>query len=227
MNTPLIKIRDELLHQSKKSYFYKLAWQYLDKQKLVLDIGCGYGNFIKLQTKNTVGLDRNIANLSKLKSEYPQSTIVNGDALMLPFVDRSFDGIHCSHILEHFEPASVHSILREIDRLLSKGGILVISSPLLWEGFYDDLTHDRPYSPTSILHYYADVFHSRSMPRISSSYEVVALKYRYYAKKIDPVITSWRFINYLCIFFTKLLTHLGVRKWVKNGYMLVLRKASS
>lgn len=226
MKRCLTKIWDELLHQSKKSHFYELASQHLKKQKLVLDIGCGLGNFVKLRADNTVGLDQNITNLSKLKSEGPALILVQGDALAFPFADRSFDGIHCSHILEHFHPRSVYAILKEMNRILMPNGILIISSPLNWNGFYDDLTHIRPYSPMSILHYYTDVVHSRSMPGISSEYEIVGLKYRYYAKKIDPLVTSVRVFNFLSICFTKLLKRLGVRKWVRNGFMLVLRKTS-
>ena len=38
-------------------------------------------------------------------------------------------------------------------RITKTGGYLVIRSPLMWEHFFDDIDHIRPYPPAAILNY--------------------------------------------------------------------------
>lgn len=218
------KVRGEFLNQSKKSFFCNFALNYLKDKKLVLDIGCGFGNYLKLQMKSTVGMDWNYENLSQLKKKFPSTYLIQRDALRLPFPDKTFDGIHCSHLIEHFPPQSAYILLKEMNRVLASGGITVISSPLNWEGFYDDLTHVRPYSPTGILHYYANITHSRTLQKIDGEYEVIGLKYRYCALKMEPIIIPGKTLSCISILFTKFLNYLGFRRWIKNDYTLISRK---
>ena len=226
MKKIFFKARNEYLHQSEKSFFYKMAARYLQHKNLILDMGCGLGNYLKLRSENTIGIDWNYKNLLQLKEITHPAYLIQGNVLSLPFSERTFDGIHCSHLIEHFAPQSAYTLLKEMDRVLSPGGIMVISAPLYWEGFYDDLTHVRPYSPTSILHYYTGIPHSRTMQKIKGEYRVIDIKYRYYHKKLEPLITSGQTLSTIGILFTKLLNYLGLRKWSKNGFTLVLTKIS-
>ncbi len=49
--------------------------------------------------------------------------------------------VHCLHMLEYFLPEDIHQILSEMDRVVDDNGTLVIKTPLMWDGFYSDLTH--------------------------------------------------------------------------------------
>jgi predicted SAM-dependent methyltransferase len=47
----------------------------------------------------------------------------------LPFEEGTFNVVYCSHVLEHFEPDTTEEIIREIFRVLKKGGIVRILVP--------------------------------------------------------------------------------------------------
>lgn len=51
------------------------------------------------------------------------------DVRNLPFRDNTFDGIHCSHLIEHIPIDEVPDALREIHRVLRKTGVMFISAP--------------------------------------------------------------------------------------------------
>jgi SAM-dependent methyltransferase len=53
-----------------------------------------------------------------------------GDLLALPFHEGAFDGVVVTEVLEHcVDPAGA---LREVFRVLKPGGLLLVTSPLLW-----------------------------------------------------------------------------------------------
>lgn len=47
----------------------------------------------------------------------------------LPFADGMFDGILCSHVIEHFDCQQGVAIMRECHRILKPGGVLLVSVP--------------------------------------------------------------------------------------------------
>jgi SAM-dependent methyltransferase len=47
----------------------------------------------------------------------------------LPWASATFDGVYCSHVLEHLPRGKVPSILKEIRRILQPGGILRLVVP--------------------------------------------------------------------------------------------------
>jgi SAM-dependent methyltransferase len=72
---------------------------------------------------------------------------VCGSALALPFADASFDVVGAFDVLEHCEPEDV--ALRELARVLSPGGRLLLSVPAYkwaWSDFDDANGHHRRYT---------------------------------------------------------------------------------
>ena len=61
---------------------------------------------------------------------------VIGDAQNLPFKPKSFDTVLCSEVIEHVKEP--YTALKEINRVLKKSGILILTAPHL---FY---VHERP-----------------------------------------------------------------------------------
>lgn len=94
----------------------------------ILDIGCGNGDkieyFKKLKTtKEVVGID--IAQ-DILKGK---TNRVCADAQYPPFKSDIFDSVICSELLEHLPNPEL--CVNEIHRILKKGGVVFISTPVL------------------------------------------------------------------------------------------------
>lgn len=63
----------------------------------------------------------------------------------LPFIENTFDGILCSHIIEHFNIHDAVKIMADCKRVLKPGGILVVSVPdaEYFLEVYDEDTKER------------------------------------------------------------------------------------
>ena len=101
--------------------------KYSDKESRVLDIGCGAGGLIKyLKSKyyvNLYGIDPIEAYVKEAKDE----NIKVGNVFNIPFDDNSFDIVVLDQVLEHLN--DLNKAMKEIHRVLDKGGICVIGVP--------------------------------------------------------------------------------------------------
>lgn len=96
----------------------------LPRSATLLDVGTGMGDIPLLArgiaarygvTLRTIGvdLDETLARAAARRT----SDIVRGDALRLPFRDKSVDVVLCSQLLHHFFDADVPRLLHELDRV--------------------------------------------------------------------------------------------------------------
>jgi len=127
----------------------RLFSKYLSKDAKILDVGCGYGRFLKLLIEHgyqPLGIDTNmeIVNTNK-NNNLP--CIHSGE--LRP--DQLYDVIIMSHIIEHFDPASLLKFMNDYLLLLKPNGYLFILTPHLTKQFYMDFDHVRPYTPYSIM----------------------------------------------------------------------------
>ncbi|MDO8862517.1 class I SAM-dependent methyltransferase [Haliea sp. E1-2-M8] len=120
----------------------------------VLDVGCGAGLFLQLLGEAGIpasGVERN-----PVIAEYGRGMgldITTADALEFLEGDARFDGVYCSHFVEHLPIDGVERLLQGIARALLPGGVAVlvfpdpesIRSQLL--GFWRDPEHVRFYHP--------------------------------------------------------------------------------
>lgn len=205
--------------------FFQIALDYINPKSMVLDIGAGNGSFAKYcQREDFYLFDGNDSSIKSLMAEFPNS--VFGRLPVLPFEDQFFDLIHCSHVIEHLQPQELYDTLIEADRVLKNQGYLVISTPLLWEGFYQDLSHIKPYDPLVLEKYLTgNYFENLTRDPVSINYSVERLEYRYH----DEPMETW--INQNNDFFGRIFLSLkyrmrkrGLRKLVKTGYTMVLKK---
>lgn len=98
----------------------------------LLDMGCGEGYLLSLIPKieRIAGLDISRVALEKattLLKNRPYIELKYGDAQNTPFNNDSFDKIICSELLEHVPYPRL--VIKEINRLLKRDGLLVISVP--------------------------------------------------------------------------------------------------
>ncbi len=102
------------------------------KNKTILDVGTGSGRFsIELAKRgaDVVGIDISLAMLhaARTKSEHEglskSVTLMNGNAIQLPFKDAAFDACICINVLNHI-PRYMDAI-KEIGRVLRPDGFLI------------------------------------------------------------------------------------------------------
>lgn len=113
----------------------ELALQLLPVSQRVLDLGCGTGRMTRALAGRTrlIGVDAANAMLA-LAHQANTAAFVQGDAFALPFEDASFDSIVALRLVFHF--AQLDSLLREMQRVVAPGGVLVFDtylwSPRAW-----------------------------------------------------------------------------------------------
>jgi len=93
------------------------------KDKKILDLGCGMGEFLvamKLKGYNICGLEPNpdYCEITKLREKRYnlEVEVINGFGEKMPFEDHSFDFIYCNDVLEHCEDPE--ELLKESYRVL-------------------------------------------------------------------------------------------------------------
>jgi len=133
--------------------------------------------------------------------------------------------VHTSHLIEYLTPEKLYALMLEMDRVLSAGGCLIISAPMLWSQLYDDLGHLRPYNPMVFHKYFIEMYRNNRLGKVSDNYELKELVYRYAQTPLDEGWSSTiPFVDYLMIAGKRLVGKLGFKKLYRNGYTLVLMK---
>lgn len=173
------KINKKYITDSRAPFF-DLANKYIKEDAVVLDVGCGKGEFAKhIKNPDIHMLDSNPATVQKLSEIYPRA--FQGEASDLPYPDSFFDVIHASHVVEHMLPEGVHSFMKECLRCCKEHGYVIISAPLLTNAFYSNLSHIRPYSSRVFINYMCgerNLIKNRTMPVIGG-FKKVKLVWRY------------------------------------------------
>ena len=102
----------------------------------ILDIGCGsYPHFlVNTPFSGKFALDRiDVSVCSKIRQD--EIVILNQDVesnSSLPFDDDAFTVVTMLAVIEHLNPEKVVSVMTEVQRVLKKGGILVMTTPMPW-----------------------------------------------------------------------------------------------
>jgi 2-polyprenyl-3-methyl-5-hydroxy-6-metoxy-1,4-benzoquinol methylase len=147
-----------------------LDWikKYVNGKARVLDVGCGFGYFLKLCDRlfwDTYGVD--ISNYAiTIARKNTKAQLYSHDIQDIkksPFKDNYFDLVTLFDVLEHL--TSPITALKECRRILKYGGKLVITTPNLnagektvlkilakentWHGFFDE-THVNLFKPSSL-----------------------------------------------------------------------------
>ncbi|HEX2085206.1 MAG TPA: class I SAM-dependent methyltransferase [Solirubrobacteraceae bacterium] len=98
----------------------------------VLDAGCGtaYGTAMLAAAgaRHVTGVDRAAAVLDAARPAMPENVdLVPGDLRELPFADRTFELIACFEVIEHLSDPD--AALKELERVVTRDGVLLVSSP--------------------------------------------------------------------------------------------------
>ncbi|MBI4476553.1 MAG: class I SAM-dependent methyltransferase [Acidobacteria bacterium] len=117
----------------------------VSREASVLDYGCGYGRVCReLRSagySNIIGVDPSSAMIDRARAENPGITFQILDSDTLPFMAAPFDAVLLFSVLTCIvDDGEQHSVVREIERALRRGGILYVSDILLQE---DDRNRER------------------------------------------------------------------------------------
>lgn len=157
----------------------------------VLDLGCGSGIFLSLLEQQGVaacGVERNdpIARYARGMG----LDVITADAVQFAAeTDRQFDGIYCSHFVEHLPVELVEKLLASLSHIVEDNGVVVLTFPdpesirsqLL--GFWRDPEHVRFYHPELIISFASAV----DLELVWSSYEEQPHKVVAFSHEPDPL----------------------------------------
>lgn len=107
-------------HQKRIEIVSEYIKRYAPSAPRILSIGCGNGEAESHLEGNVCGLDTHLVSHAPID-------ITQGSVEDIPFPSESFDVVFLGELIEHLY--DIHSAMKEIRRVLRKGGILVLTTP--------------------------------------------------------------------------------------------------
>ena len=109
--------------------------QWISDEGCILDFGCGYGRVLgELYNEGydkLIGLDFSPAMIAAARAQYPKIAFEQIQSLTIPLPDASVDGVLLFSVLTCVPTdEGQRELLREVNRVLNRGGLLYISD--LW-----------------------------------------------------------------------------------------------
>ncbi|TET54091.1 MAG: class I SAM-dependent methyltransferase, partial [Actinobacteria bacterium] len=151
----------DLRKLEEKKHFWLVGKQKLIKNiierhepKALLDIGCGTGSLLKCLAQKPIkitGIDSHREAIDFCKKTLPEATFIQEDARKLSIVDKSFDFVLASDVLEH--APDDESLVKEAFRVLKTGGNILVTAPAHKSLFGKrdiDAGHQRRYSKNEL-----------------------------------------------------------------------------
>ena len=132
----------------RDKYFKKILSNHFKNIPLVVDIGCGQGDFLTQAKElriNAEGIDDKEFWVTRCVKKGLKAK--KGSIFEIPYDDNSLDGVFLQSVLEHTDPVKS---MKEISRVIKNEGIVAISCPTPEKHFWDDPTHVRPYTIKSL-----------------------------------------------------------------------------
>ena len=142
--------------------------QFIPNNAHVLDIGCGYCDFINgIKGEQKYAIDLNIKMqdfvLDKSTKFIAQSVL---EDLKIP--DNTLDVVFASNLFEHFNDLELDVLVNNILKKLKSNGRLILIQPNIYYAYreyWDDYTHKKAFSHVSLndflVSYNFDVIHSK------------------------------------------------------------------
>jgi ubiquinone/menaquinone biosynthesis C-methylase UbiE len=85
-----------------------------------LDVACGTGFLTRHLRGDVVALDQSERMLEQTAAQAPDATVIQGDALSLPFPDATFDRVFTGHFYGHLEDDDRRRFLAEAARVATE-----------------------------------------------------------------------------------------------------------
>lgn len=185
-----------LAHDPRRDVVWKSLWRYhfrslVPADSCVLDLGCGYGEFINnITARRRIGLDMWDGTAGHLEAGVEQivSNVTNLDGIE----DASVDFAFASNLFEHVTKEDFATTLDALRSKLSARGTLNILQPnyrYAYREYFDDYTHVSVFSHVSLADFLS-----------ANGYDVIDVKPRFLpltVKSRVPVSPAliWLYLN--------------------------------
>lgn len=171
------------IRENRKSYL-----KYFLGSNLVLDVGCGNGSFLELLNEkgiNATGIDLDQECVDSCKEN--KLNVQRDNALaFLEGKNELYNGIFCSHLIEHLSSDDAVKLVQLMYRSLRKNGVIVFVTPncenieVMTRIFWNDLTHKRPYSRCAL----ENIFRKAGFSIVAQGENVDSIKQLSLIKKV-------------------------------------------
>lgn len=182
-----------LEHDPRRDVVWKSLWQYYFRKLVpadscVLDLGCGYGEFINnIVARRRIGLDTWDGIAQHLAADV--EPIVSSVAELDGIDDGSVDFAFASNLFEHITQEDFAKTLDALRLKLSARGTLNILQPnyrYAYREYFDDYTHVSVYSHISL----ADFL-------MANGYEVIEVRPRFLPLTVKSRLPVWPILIWL------------------------------
>lgn len=180
--------KNRVIVERKRLKYFKKYLNRNDQKINILDIGCGLGYFLNLCDGigwQTFGVDISTYAIAYAgKYTKAKLDIINIKNDKLPYENDFFDVITCFDVVEHLENDNI--IFKEINRVLNKEGLLIISTPDGKSPYDREETHINIYTKNEL-----------AIELEQHNFKILNLfENRGYTERIIP-LRRFRFFNWL------------------------------
>ncbi len=128
-----VSVRHREINIPGVNRMHPLWWIHRNATSL-LDVGCNVGELLAdcralFPDMALAGVEVNAAACEAARRRVPSADVRVAGADALPFADDSFDCVTCIEVLEHIPEAARQASLQEMQRVLRRGGRLVLRVP--------------------------------------------------------------------------------------------------
>lgn len=182
-----------LVLDPRRNTLWRSLWRfYFSKQILptdcVLDLGCGYGEFINsVSARRRIGLDVWAGAAAYLNKNI--ESIVSSVTALEGIDDGSVDYAFASNLFEHISQADLAQVLASLRRKLSPAGTLTILQPnyrYAYREYFDDYTHISVYSDISLADFLS-----------ANGYDVLEVRPRFLPLTVKSRLPVWSILVWL------------------------------
>lgn len=144
--------------QIRKKWIYDKISKFISPPAKVLEVGCGTGNVSSFLAEKGYVVTGYEYYREAINMAWPGFKKVQGDANNLPFKENCFDIVGLFDVIEHFNDDA--SPLKEVMRVVKKGGMVVITVPAreeLWSYIDEKALHKRRYTKEMLKQIFSEV----------------------------------------------------------------------
>lgn len=204
--TKLFKKNSDVLSKNFSHFFKKN----ISREGKILDLGCGYGNFLyylkSLGYTNVTGLDISSEEIAICRKNFLSFSLIKSDIFeYIKNSNEKFDVIYLSHVLEHISKDKLNDLLQGFKKILNRGGFIIIVIPNCAAYFnatvsrYADITHEIGFVDKSLRQLF-----------IVNGFENEDIVIKNYLGAVNPMVKLVR--NILLVIFESFIQILGYEK---------------